>query len=197
MLLTRMHCAPEALTLTSQKDEYLLWITWSIGAWRDHFSWQSRACTPATREVKNHHLQNLGHEPPEMLQGSWTETWDTRAVQQEATFYCPGTDSANSSPKAEPWEQRGLHLIYPCRRLTHIWLHAILQATSLQCYVNFFTFRFSLSLCLCYAIPSPHYIIRTWLPASFLVFLPAVLQQCWTQSGWKVFRLYLMYMFTI
>jgi hypothetical protein len=80
--------------------------------------------------------------------------------------------------KGRALRTKGSHLIYPCRRLTHIWLHAILQATSLQCYVNFFTFRFSLSLCLCYAIPSPHYIIRTWLPASFLVFLPAILQQC-------------------
>jgi hypothetical protein len=108
---------------------------------------------------KTHHLQNLGHESQEMLLGSWTETWDTRAVQQEATFYCPGTDSANSSPKAEPWEQRGLILYTLAGRLTHIWLHAILQATSLQCYVNFFTFRFSLSFMflLCHPFPSLHY----------------------------------------
>jgi hypothetical protein len=48
-----------------------------------------------TRVVKNHHLQ--------MLQDSWTDTWDTEAVQQEAKFYCANPDTADSSPKAEPW----------------------------------------------------------------------------------------------
>jgi hypothetical protein len=35
---------------------------------------------------------------------------DTKAVQQEATFYCAGTDSGVLCPKAEPQEQTGLNL---------------------------------------------------------------------------------------
>jgi hypothetical protein len=31
---------------------------------------------------------------------------DTEAIQQEAMLYCAGTDSVDSSPKAEPREQR-------------------------------------------------------------------------------------------
>jgi hypothetical protein len=62
-----------------------------------------------TRVVKNHHLQ--------MLQDSWTDTWDTEAVQQEATFYCAGTDSMDLTPKAEPQEQRGLPLYTLASRL--------------------------------------------------------------------------------
>jgi hypothetical protein len=42
---------------------------------------------------------------------------DTKAVQQEAMFYCVSTDSADSSPKAEPQEQRGLTLNILASRL--------------------------------------------------------------------------------
>jgi hypothetical protein len=38
------------------------------------------------------------------------EIQDIEAVQQEATFYCASTDPADSCPKAEPWEKRGLTL---------------------------------------------------------------------------------------
>jgi hypothetical protein len=37
-----------------------------------------------------------------LLLDSRAETWETKAVQPEAMFYCAGTDSVVSSPKAEP-----------------------------------------------------------------------------------------------
>jgi hypothetical protein len=37
-----------------------------------------------------------------VLWESRTEIWDTEAIQREAMLYCAGTDSADSSPKAEP-----------------------------------------------------------------------------------------------
>jgi hypothetical protein len=52
-----------------------------------------------------------------LLWDSQTETQDTKAVQQEAMFYCAGTDSADSCPKAEPQEQRGLALYILASRL--------------------------------------------------------------------------------
>jgi hypothetical protein len=78
-------------------------------------------------------------------------------------FYCASTVSKDSSPKAEPQEQRGLTLNMLASRLrkqkqslTHIWLHATLLATSFpQCYVTIFTlrfFKFYLSL-LCHPFP--------------------------------------------
>jgi hypothetical protein len=60
------------------------------------------------REVTNYQLHKSQMSPPEMLQESQAEIWDTETVYQEATFYCAGTDSADSCPKAEPREQRGL-----------------------------------------------------------------------------------------
>jgi hypothetical protein len=72
-----------------------------------------------------------------VLQDSQTEKWDTKAVQQEGTFYYAGTDLADSSPKAKPQEQRGFTLYtlqagYRSKKqgLTDIWLHATLLATS-------------------------------------------------------------------
>jgi hypothetical protein len=50
-----------------------------------------------------------------MLPESRTETWDSEAVQQEAMFYCVGTDS---SPKSELQEQRDLILYTPCKQVT-------------------------------------------------------------------------------
>jgi hypothetical protein len=38
------------------------------------------------------------------------EIQDTEAVTQEAAIYCASTDSEDSSPKAEPQEQKGLML---------------------------------------------------------------------------------------
>jgi hypothetical protein len=55
--------------------------------------------------------------PQEMLQESQAETRDTEAVYQKAIFYCASTDSADSCPKAEPQEQRGLTLYTLASRL--------------------------------------------------------------------------------
>jgi hypothetical protein len=52
-----------------------------------------------------------------VLQESEDEIWDTEAVQQEATFYCAGTDSKDSCTKAEPQEQRGFTLYTLVSRL--------------------------------------------------------------------------------
>jgi hypothetical protein len=46
--------------------------------------------------------------PQEISREFQAEIWDTEAVQQEAMFYCAGTDSADSCPKAEPRELGGL-----------------------------------------------------------------------------------------
>jgi hypothetical protein len=69
----------------------------------------------------------------QLLWQSRTETRDTEAVQQEAMFYCAGTESADLSPKAEPQEQRVSSYIplqagYRSKRqgLTYICFHAIL-----------------------------------------------------------------------
>jgi hypothetical protein len=80
------------------------------------------------------------------------EIWDTETIRQEAMLHCAGMDSADSTPKAEPLEQRGLPYMplqagYRSKkqRLTYIWLHATLLAISLPpplCYVTFFTFQF-------------------------------------------------------
>jgi hypothetical protein len=40
---------------------------------------------------------------------------DTKAVLQEAMIYCAGKDLMDLCPKAEPQEQRGAYLIYPCK----------------------------------------------------------------------------------
>jgi hypothetical protein len=53
---------------------------------------------------------NPERTPSNVAGYSRTEKWDTKAVQQKATFHCAGTDSANSCPKAEPRGQRGLTL---------------------------------------------------------------------------------------
>jgi hypothetical protein len=53
-------------------------------------------------------------------QKSWesqTQSWDTKAIQQEATFYCTSTDSVDLCPKAEPSEQRDLTLYTLVSRL--------------------------------------------------------------------------------
>jgi hypothetical protein len=58
--------------------------------------------------------------------------------QQEATFYCAGTDSGDSYPKAE---NKGALPYIPFQAgyrskkqgLIHIWLHAALLATSPPC----------------------------------------------------------------
>jgi hypothetical protein len=55
--------------------------------------------------------------PQEILGESQDEIWDTEAVQQEAMFYCAGTDSADLCPKVEPQEQRGLTLYTLASRL--------------------------------------------------------------------------------
>jgi hypothetical protein len=52
-----------------------------------------------------------------MWQDSQTETQDTEAVQQEATFYCASTDSVDSCPKAELRGQRGFTLYALASRL--------------------------------------------------------------------------------
>jgi hypothetical protein len=52
-----------------------------------------------------------------VLRESQAELQDTEAVQQEGTFYCAGTDSADSCPKAKPQEQRGLPLYTLASRL--------------------------------------------------------------------------------
>jgi hypothetical protein len=46
-----------------------------------------------------------------VLQKSQAEIRDTKAVQQEATFYFGGKDSSDSCPKADPQEQRVLPYI--------------------------------------------------------------------------------------
>jgi hypothetical protein len=53
----------------------------------------------------------------EILWETQTETRDTEANQQEAMFYCASTDSADSCPKVELQEQRGLTLYTLARRL--------------------------------------------------------------------------------
>jgi hypothetical protein len=71
------------------------------------------------------------------------------------------TDPADSCPKTEPWEQRGLTLYTLASKLqkqkqnsTHMWLHVTLLAISFpQCYVTFM-FQF-FQFYLCFAISSP------------------------------------------
>jgi hypothetical protein len=54
---------------------------------------------------------------PEMSWDSQTQTQDTKAVQQETMLHCAGTASVDSSPKAEPQEQRDLTLYTLTSRL--------------------------------------------------------------------------------
>jgi hypothetical protein len=61
------HCASEALTLTCRKDESFLQIKLPVGAWKDHFSQQSRKHTLATREVKKLVSAILAVSSQEML----------------------------------------------------------------------------------------------------------------------------------
>jgi hypothetical protein len=100
-------CAYETLDPTCQEDESLLWVKLSIGAWWDHFSQWSRGCIPVTRDVKNHCLHNLGRGLQKCF-GKLKQRQGT--LKKEAMFYCAGTDSMDSCPKAEPQEQRDLTL---------------------------------------------------------------------------------------
>jgi hypothetical protein len=67
-----------------------------------------------------------------------------------SNMYCASTDPADSCPKTEPREQRGLTLYtlatgYRSKEQssTHIWLHVTSLAVSLpQCYVTFFMLQF-------------------------------------------------------
>jgi hypothetical protein len=59
---------------------------WQQGRWKTTFS-------------------EIPEETPEMLRDSWTQTWDTEAFLQQATFYCTVTDSEDLCPKAEPCKQ--------------------------------------------------------------------------------------------
>jgi hypothetical protein len=69
-----------------QEEESLLWMKLSVGTWWDHFSWWSRGCIPATREVKNIFSATL--DKPGTSWESLIETRDTGAVLQEALLYC-------------------------------------------------------------------------------------------------------------
>jgi hypothetical protein len=75
-------------------------------------------------------------------------TWDTKAFW-EAMFISAGSGSADSHPKAEPREQRGLTLSTLASRLQKqkARFHPYMVTCNCwllhpQCYVNFFTFRF-------------------------------------------------------
>jgi hypothetical protein len=65
---------------------------------------------PGNKEGKKTTISTVQDEPPDTLWETWTEIQDTEAIQQEATFYCASTDSADLCPKAEPQEQRGVTL---------------------------------------------------------------------------------------
>jgi hypothetical protein len=113
-----------------------------------------------------------------------TEHWGDSAG---SNLYSASPDSADSSPKAEPPEQRGLTFIplqagYKSKKqcLTHIWLDATLLASSHspQCYVTFFTFRFFKfylsampSLSSCHFISTQDYLFLFWL-SSLLHYSP-------------------------
>jgi hypothetical protein len=95
-------------------------------------------------------------------------------------FYCASTDSADSCPQAEPWEQRGLPLCTLASRLQK--QKAKLKPHMAAC--DFIGYFIPPVLCdlhvsifkvlsLCFTIPFPYPIIRTQ-PISFsVVLLPA------------------------
>jgi hypothetical protein len=143
----------------------------SPSSWGDSSQWQGRWKT----------LSAITDESPEMLWESWTEIQNTEEIQQEATLYCASTDSADSSPKAEPQEQRGLTLYTLVSRLQK---QKRQNLTHIFCMQHYWLFHFPPphstmwsscfnSLSLCYAIPSPSHYQNTDLSVSFLVLLPA------------------------
>jgi hypothetical protein len=116
-----------------------------------------------------------------LLWESQAEIRDTEAIHEEATFYCAGTGLADSCPKPEPWEQRGLTLCTLASRLQkqktrsnpHMVMYNSIGYFTLmlrdfpppQCYVTLSTFRFLSFLSL---------LCHPYLPATFSGLRPSL-----------------------
>jgi hypothetical protein len=164
--LTRFHCAWEAITPNRWEDESLLWIKLSIGSWWDLLlivhrtnPWQQRRWQITVSEIPD--------KPSRNVVGIWR--WDRYKTLRQFSRkkHCADTDSADSCPKAEPWEQKGLPLYTLASRLQKqkskaqptydcMWLHWLFHFPSSMWPSLCFNFLSFISL-LCLPFTLPHY----------------------------------------
>jgi hypothetical protein len=143
--------------------------------------WQSRGCTPATREVTNHHLCNPSNKPPRNVRISSWDTGHWGSLAGSNILLCQNRLSRLGFKGWAP-RPKGSHLIYPCKQVTEakskaqhtygcMWLHWLFHSPSAMWPSSCFnTFKFYL-----FALPClpPGSLSEHSLSVSLVVLLPA------------------------
>jgi hypothetical protein len=161
LCLTEFHCASEVLTPTRREDKSPFGSSCPLVPC-GIFSWWSGGCTPVTREVINHHLQNPGRAPKKYCGNLKLRYGTLRQFSRKQHFNVLEQTQWTRVQSLSP-ENRILTLYTLASRLQKQKAKFIPHMAAydfIGCFISYVTFssNFLSFICLhCHLFPLPHY----------------------------------------